>query len=50
MSVHTSSTTEVRPFEFNVSDDESADLRSRIEATTRPDRETRSPPRACSST
>jgi pimeloyl-ACP methyl ester carboxylesterase len=40
MSVQTSSATEVRPFEFEVSDDELADLRRRIEATKWPDRET----------
>jgi pimeloyl-ACP methyl ester carboxylesterase len=34
------SATEVRPFEFEVSDDELADLRARIAATRWPDRET----------
>jgi pimeloyl-ACP methyl ester carboxylesterase len=40
MSVQTSTAAEVRPFEFDVSDDELADLRGRIEATKWPDRET----------
>jgi pimeloyl-ACP methyl ester carboxylesterase len=40
MSIQTSSATEVRPFEIDVSDDELTDLRSRINATKWPDRET----------
>jgi pimeloyl-ACP methyl ester carboxylesterase len=40
MSIQTTSATEVRPFEFEVSDEELADLRRRIEATKWPDRET----------
>jgi pimeloyl-ACP methyl ester carboxylesterase len=40
MSVETTTATELRPFEFEVSDDELADLRRRIEATKWPDRET----------
>jgi pimeloyl-ACP methyl ester carboxylesterase len=40
MSVQTSTAAEVRPFEFEVSDNELADLRSRIEETKWPDRET----------
>jgi pimeloyl-ACP methyl ester carboxylesterase len=40
MSIQTSAATEVRPFEIDVSDDELTDLRSRINATKWPDRET----------
>ncbi len=40
MSIQTSSATEIRPFEIDVSDDELSDLRSRINATKWPDRET----------
>jgi pimeloyl-ACP methyl ester carboxylesterase len=40
MAVQTSTATEVRRFEFDVSDDELADLRARIKATKWPDRET----------
>ena len=40
MSIQTTSATEIRPFEFAVSDDELSDLRRRVEATKWPDRET----------
>jgi len=40
MSIQTTSATEIRSFEFAVSDDELGDLRRRIEATKWPDRET----------
>jgi pimeloyl-ACP methyl ester carboxylesterase len=40
MSIQTTSATEIRPFEFEVSDDELTDLRRRTEATKWPDRET----------
>jgi pimeloyl-ACP methyl ester carboxylesterase len=40
MSIQTSAATEVRPFEIDVSDEELTDLRSRINATKWPDRET----------
>ena len=40
MSIQTSNATEIRPFEIDVSDDELSDLRSRINATKWPDRET----------
>jgi pimeloyl-ACP methyl ester carboxylesterase len=40
MSTHTTSATEIRPFEIEVSDDELTDLRTRINATKWPDRET----------
>ena len=40
MSIQTSTATEIRPFEIDVSDDELTDLRSRIDATKWPDRET----------
>jgi pimeloyl-ACP methyl ester carboxylesterase len=40
MSIETTSVTEIRPFEFQVSDEELTDLRRRIEATKWPDRET----------
>jgi pimeloyl-ACP methyl ester carboxylesterase len=40
MSIQTTSATEVRPFEIEVSDEELTDLRRRIEATKWPDRET----------
>jgi len=40
MSIQTTTATEIRPFEFDVSDDELTDLRNRIDATKWPDRET----------
>src|SRR3954447_26315965 len=40
MSVQTSTATEIHRFEFDVSDDELTELRSRIDATKWPDRET----------